>query len=86
MRDAMQRSDDTSLPQLLLDNCSHHLQETRRYLSDDVLKRAVDAISTARIIYVYSPGPCAGLAELMIYRMARFGLQMKKWPPAAMSC
>lgn len=82
MRDAMQRSDDTSLPQLLLDNCSHHLQETRRYLSDDVLKRAVDAISTARIIYVYSPGPCAGLAELMIYRMARFGLQMKKMAPS----
>lgn len=78
MRDAMQRSDDTSLPQLLLDNCSHHLQETRRYLSEEVLERAVKALSNAKIVYVYSPGPCAGLAELLIYRMARFGLQMKK--------
>lgn len=82
MRDAMQRSDDTSLPQLLLNNCSHHLQETRRYLRDEVLQRAVNALSNARIVYVYSPGPCAGLAELLIYRMARFGLQLKKMAPS----
>ncbi|WNS46588.1 MurR/RpiR family transcriptional regulator [Paenibacillus sp. MMS20-IR301] len=78
MRDAMERSSDNSLPQVLLDNCSHHLQETRRYLKDEVLQLAVGTLSAARIIYVYSPGPCGGLAELMMYRMARFGLQLRK--------
>ena len=82
MRDAMQRSEDSSLPQTLLDNCLHHLNETRRYLSDEVLQRAVNSLSEARYVYIYSPGPCAGLAELMCYRMARFGLQMTKMAPS----
>lgn len=82
MRDAMQRSEDSSLPQTLLDNCLHHLNETRRYLSDEVLQRAVNALSEARYVYIYSPGPCAGLAELMCYRMARFGLHMTKMAPS----
>lgn len=82
MRDAMQRTDGGSLPQKLLDITSHHLQETSRYLSDHLLQSAVDALSTARHIYIYSPGPCAGLAELLAYRMARFGLSIKRMAPS----
>ncbi|UQZ32173.1 MurR/RpiR family transcriptional regulator [Paenibacillus sp. PK3_47] len=82
MRDAMQRTDGGSLPQKLLDITSHHLHETSRYLSDQLLQSAVDALSAARHIYVYSPGPCAGLAELLAYRMARFGLTIKRMAPS----
>lgn len=82
MRDAMERSDDSSLPQLLLNNSLHHLQETHRYLNETSLQSAVNSLSAARIVYVYCPGPCGGLAELMIYRMARFGLQMKRMAPS----
>ncbi|MRN56751.1 MurR/RpiR family transcriptional regulator [Paenibacillus monticola] len=82
MRDAMQRTGDNSLPQTLLDICAHHLEETQRYLTDEVLQRAVNALTAARHIYIYSPGPCAGLAELMCYRLARFGLSLKRMAPS----
>ncbi len=82
MRDAMQRTGGSSLPQMLLDVASHHLQETNRYLNEAHLERAVAALSAARHIYIYSPGPCAGLAELMSYRMARYGLNLKKMAPS----
>ncbi|RUT48185.1 MurR/RpiR family transcriptional regulator [Paenibacillus anaericanus] len=82
MQDAIERANDNSLPQTLLDICCHHLEETRRHLKDEILQQAVNALSTARHIYIYSPGPCAGLAELMMYRMARFGLQLKKMAPS----
>ncbi|GGG01696.1 hypothetical protein GCM10010912_53180 [Paenibacillus albidus] len=82
MRDAIERTDDNSLPQTLLDICTHHLQETRRYLRDDQLQRAVNILSEANTVYVYSPGPCAGLAEFMRYRMARFGLNLKIMAPS----
>lgn len=82
MRDVMQRTGSGSLPQKLLEISSHHLEETSRYLNDALLQRAVDALSVARQIYVYSPGPCAGLAELMAYRMARFGITIRRMAPS----
>lgn len=82
MRDAMQASSGSSLPQMLLAVTSHHLAETSRYLNEALLERAVEALSGARQIYIYSPGPCAGLAELMAYRMARFGLTIKRMAPS----
>lgn len=51
-------------------------------MNDALLQRAVEALSAARQIYVYSPGPCAGLAELMAYRMARFGITIKRMAPS----
>ncbi|ASA19881.1 MurR/RpiR family transcriptional regulator [Paenibacillus donghaensis] len=78
MRDAMQRTGGTSLPLTLLDICSHHLEETQRYLTDELLQRSVDTLIAARYIYVHSPGPCSGLAELLSYRLARFGLDLKR--------
>ncbi|MNC21881.1 DNA-binding transcriptional repressor RpiR [compost metagenome] len=82
MRDAMQRTGGGSLPQMLLDVASHHLQETSRYLNEVLLQRAVAALSRAKHIYIYSPGPCVGLAELMAYRMARYGLNLKQMAPS----
>ncbi|WP_054941133.1 MurR/RpiR family transcriptional regulator [Paenibacillus ihuae] len=82
MRDAMQRTGGSSLPQMLLEVASHHLQETSRYLNEALLQRAVEALSNAKHIYIYSPGPCVGLAELMAYRMARYGLNLKRMAPS----
>ncbi|WP_151735171.1 MurR/RpiR family transcriptional regulator ['Paenibacillus yunnanensis' Narsing Rao et al. 2020] len=78
MRDAMQRTDGGSLPRKLLEITSHHLEETGKYLNEALLQEAIDALAGARQIYIYSPGPCAGLAELMAYRMARYGLVLRK--------
>ncbi|MBW4081329.1 MurR/RpiR family transcriptional regulator [Paenibacillus sp. S150] len=82
MRDAMQAASGSPLPQMLLEVASHHLAETRRYLNGLQLEQAVEALSGARHIYIYSPGPCAGLAELMAYRMARFGLTIRRMAPS----
>ncbi|WP_150267558.1 MurR/RpiR family transcriptional regulator [Paenibacillus tepidiphilus] len=82
MRDAMQRTGGNSLPRKLLEITSHHLEETGRYLHEAVLQEAIGALAGARHIYIYSPGPCAGLAELMAYRMARYGLVLKKMAPS----
>lgn len=82
MRDAMQRTGENSLPQMLFDISRQNLEETQRYLNEEQLQLAVNLLSTANTVFLYSPGPCAGLAELMTYRMARFGLNMKRMAPS----
>lgn len=77
MRDVLERADEQPLPPVMLDMCIHHLEETRRYLTPDLLEKAVHALIKARNIYVFSPGPCGALSALLTFRLARFGIRLQ---------
>lgn len=74
LQEAMNLVGDLSLPETLLKSCLHHLEETCKRLSTELLKEASAMIQESRHVYVYSPGPCISLAELFAFRLRRFGI------------
>ncbi|CUH95064.1 hypothetical protein P22_1133 [Propionispora sp. 2/2-37] len=64
----------------MLEVCIHHLQETLSNLSASVFEDAVEAFALARRVYLYGPGPSEGIARLMQFRMARFGIDIRMMP------
>lgn len=55
-----------------LEAAVHHLHQTMEYVSNRAFKQAVNLLTNARKIFIYSPGPSQGLADLMHYRISRF--------------
>ncbi|WP_339274765.1 MurR/RpiR family transcriptional regulator [Paenibacillus sp. FSL W8-0426] len=68
------RMDTDSLPVQLLEASVAHLQETLSHMKSGDLEQAAVLFSEARRVYVYAPGPSAGLAELLSFRLSRFGM------------
>ncbi|WP_458464656.1 MurR/RpiR family transcriptional regulator [Paenibacillus sp.] len=68
------RMDTDSLPVQLLEASVTHLQETLSHMKTGDLERAAAILVGARRVYIYAPGPSAGLAELLAFRLARFGI------------
>ncbi|CAH1220582.1 MurR/RpiR family transcriptional regulator [Paenibacillus sp. JJ-223] len=68
------RMDTDSLPVQLLEASVAHLQETLSHMKNGDLEQAAVLFSEARRVYVYAPGPSAGLAELLSFRLSRFGM------------
>lgn len=74
LQETMNLVGELSLPETLLNSCLHHLEETCKRLSPELLKEASTMIQHARHVFVYSPGPCISLAELFAFRLRRFGI------------
>ncbi|MFT8310482.1 MAG: MurR/RpiR family transcriptional regulator [Sporolactobacillus sp.] len=58
------------------------LQVTLNHFNKAYFERAVALIQEAKKLYIYAPGPSIGLAELLNYRLARFGVTvviLRKW-------
>ena len=68
------RMDTSSLPVQLLEASVSHLQETLSHMKQGDLEHAASILAEARRVYIYAPGPSAGLAELLSFRLSRFGL------------
>lgn len=68
------RMDTDSLPVQSLEASVAHLQETLSHMKSGDLEQAAVLFSEARRVYVYAPGPSAGLAELLSFRLSRFGM------------
>ncbi|CAM3730702.1 MurR/RpiR family transcriptional regulator [Marinicrinis lubricantis] len=66
--------------QQLLQISVQHIEETMKHFDHNQFQQAVQTISAGRRIYLYGPGPSKGLAELMHFRMSRFGLDMRYMP------
>lgn len=52
------------------------LQETIDHQKTKVFEQSIDALMEANRIYILALGPAKGLAELLNYRMARFGKEI----------
>lgn len=53
------------------------LQETVDHQDPVVFEKAIDTLFQAKRIYILALGPAKGLAELLAYRMARYGLEIQ---------
>ncbi|GKV55059.1 RpiR family transcriptional regulator [Sporosarcina sp. NCCP-2222] len=62
-----------SIQSEMLQVSQHNLEETLVHFSTEDFQQAVDALSCAKTIYIYSPGPSEGLAHLLKFRLSRFG-------------
>ncbi|WP_110930265.1 MurR/RpiR family transcriptional regulator [Paenibacillus bouchesdurhonensis] len=78
MKNIMDKSEAGFLPGQLLASSMEHLESTLQHYSQESFEEAVNAIVTARRVYLYGPGPSSGLVELMHYRLSRFGLSMHR--------
>ncbi|MNH98607.1 putative HTH-type transcriptional regulator YbbH [compost metagenome] len=78
MKSIMDKADDNALPGQLLDVSIRNLEETVQHYSSEDVETSVSALLSANIIYLYGPGPSAGLVELMHYRLRRFGLSIRR--------
>ena len=68
------------MQQQMLALSTQHLQETLQYFSSETFEQAVDALTSSSRIYIYSPGPSEGLAQLINFRLSRFGLSIHCLP------
>lgn len=78
MKNIMDKADASPLPQQFLATTMRHLEETLTHYSADSFEAAVTALTSAKRIYIYGPGPSAGLTELLHYRLGRFGLSIHR--------
>lgn len=77
LKSIMEKADTSTLSEQLLEVGIRNLEETVQHYSSEALEASVSALLSARVIYLYGPGPSAGLAQLMHYRLRRFGLSIR---------
>lgn len=70
------RLDTDSLPVQMLEASVQHLQDTLSHMKQGELEQAAALLTEARRLYIYAPGPAAGLAELLSFRLSRFGMSV----------
>lgn len=80
LENIMKQVETNEVQNKLLTQSLEHLQETLLYFSSDTFQQAVDQLSNADNIYIYSPGPSEGLANLIRFRLSRFGLSIHLMP------
>jgi len=64
----------------MLERTAGYLRDTSYKLSRDSFNFAVDAMSQAKRIYVFAPGPSEGLGSLLQFRLNRFGVDIRIMP------
>ncbi len=58
------------------------IEKTIENLSDDALTASVDAILSARKVYIHAKGAATSLSRLLEFRLKRFGLEVELLPSA----
>jgi DNA-binding MurR/RpiR family transcriptional regulator len=80
LKNIMNQVQTNEMQQQMLALSTQHLQETLQYFSSETFEQAVDALTSSNSIYIYSPGPSEGLAQLINFRLSRFGLSIHCLP------
>lgn len=76
----MNQADTNDMPHQMLKLSMEHLQETVNHISSELFQQAIDTLTNAKTIYIFSPGPSEGLAQLLNFRLSRFGLSVRCLP------
>lgn len=74
---------DTSTPEGMLRYQQYCIEKTLSFLHTDQLQAAASAIIQARHIYLYAKGAALSMAQLLRFRLARFGLSISILPPGS---
>lgn len=78
MQNMMDQTDAGTLPRQFLAASVARLEETLAHYSQGAFDEAVTALAASKRIYIYGPGPSAGLTELLHFRLGRFGLSVHR--------
>lgn len=73
LRDFIDKVSDEDLAGSMLEKGIHCLEQTSAHLSRGAFQSAVDAMCAAETIYIYAPGPSAGVGQLLEFRLNRIG-------------
>lgn len=55
----------------------HHLQETLNHFQRESFQQAMSIIQNSNRLFIYAPGPSLSLAELLSYRLRRYGIDVR---------
>ena len=80
LKNIMDQVQSNEMQQQMLALSNQHLQETLKHFSSETFEQAVDTLTNSNKIYIYSPGPSEGLAQLIHFRLSRFGLSLHFLP------
>lgn len=72
---------DTSTPEGMLRYQQYCIEKTLSFLSISHIQKAADAIVSARRIYLCAKGASLSIAQLLRFRLSRFGLSVSILPP-----
>ncbi|MFY4776181.1 MurR/RpiR family transcriptional regulator [Metabacillus sp. RGM 3146] len=64
----------------MLERTAGYLHDTSYRLDRDSFNLAAEAMSHARKVYVFAPGPSEGLGSLLQFRLNRFGVSIQSMP------
>lgn len=74
---------DTSTLEGMLHYQQYCIEKTLSFLDQQVLDQAIDVILHARRIYLYAKGAALSMAQLLKFRLCRFGLDVTILPPGS---
>ncbi len=80
LKNIMNQVKSNEMQQQMLALSTQHLQETLQIFHQKHFEQAVDTLASSKRIYIYSPGPSEGLAQLINFRLSRFGLSIHYLP------
>ena len=72
-----------STPENFLRSQQLCIEKTLSFLDPDALKRAVSAITGADTVYLYAKGAALSMAQLLDFRLRRFGIRTVILPPGS---
>ncbi|MFZ7101135.1 MAG: MurR/RpiR family transcriptional regulator [Peptococcaceae bacterium] len=80
LEDILNKTEKSDLPGEMFSLAADYLSETLRHLNLEQFQKALFALAGAPHTYLYGPGPCEGLVNLLQFRLNRTGLSIKKVP------
>ncbi len=80
LENIMEQIDSSTVWAQMMTTSMKHLEITLAHFNEDGFHAVVQTISKAETVYIYSPGPTEGLANLLNYRLSRFGVNLKILP------
>jgi len=69
---------DREIPTEIINRSIDYLNNTANHLSIEEFNKAITTILTAENIYLFAPGPAESVADLLSFRLNRFGLNTEK--------
>lgn len=76
-------SASSGTPEGFLQRQQFCIGKTLSFLEPKLMEQAVSAITEARTVYLYAKGAALSLAQLMHFRLTRFGIQTVLLPPGS---
>ncbi|MEA4848506.1 MAG: MurR/RpiR family transcriptional regulator [Clostridiaceae bacterium] len=78
LEDIINKTEKGELPKEMLRLSADYLNETLRHLDPELFQKAVSALSDAQKIFLFGPGPCESLTDLLQFRLNRLGANIEK--------